>query len=164
MNKILFFLLILSNAAFAQIKFNSRIPVPKFNEKLKFSNPEESLEHLNFGIQDYIAEHMDSSFVKTYFKPQDSIEFNFNLIIDKFGNVNSINVNTEVDLFNQKIKNILQKINKFIPAKAVNVNENLDFYFSLSQNIILINTLGLNPFTEKYKKKLYVLNPEKPPY
>lgn len=128
-NVIIIIILFISNIVFSQYEINAE-QVPSFNRIDKESNHTTALNSLNHNIQDFIANTVSQNFVKQYFKPQDSIEFNFNMIISKNGIVNSININTDVSVFNEEIKRVLLLLPKFSPGKALIVKTPQDFYFT----------------------------------
>lgn len=119
--------------------------------------PELGLGELKMKTQDFISKNLDQAFVQKYLPKDQNIEFNIQYTIEANGMVlpESILVNTSVDFFNLKMKSVLVKLPRFIPAKTPETKETFayilkftpEFFVNQNNRLIPVYRQDLPDFT-----------------
>jgi len=111
---------------------------PTFYNCKKNQPPSKKMKEIRDSIQVYISNNLKSDYIKNILKPNDSIEFNYEIIIGEKGHLlyNKTKVRTSLPSFNREISKILNRLPKFTPGIATRtkkpynfkLNENPEFY------------------------------------
>lgn len=107
---------------------------PIFNGSSLNLPQELALGDLKMKTQKFISETLDTAFVRKYLPKDQNIEFNIAFTIGADGKVlpENIFVNTSVDFFNLKMKSVLVKLPRFIPAKIIDSRQTQPFEYILT--------------------------------
>lgn len=110
----------------AQDVYRSYGGIPVFQGSPLNLAPELGLGELKMKTQDFISQNLDQAFTQKYLPKDKNVEFNIQYTVEANGMVlpESIMVNTSVDFFNLKMKSVLVKLPRFIPAKSSVTKEN----------------------------------------
>jgi len=94
--------------------------VPTFNGSSINQSASQKAQDLKNKTQLFLSKKLSPEFIKRVLKPGDSIDFNYEIVIDESGHpiLNKTKVNTTSTYFNNKIIRCLNILPKFTPAVA----------------------------------------------
>ena len=152
----LFTLVLFSSIVFAQHPIDN-MSVPTYNGSSTNLSAIQKIQEIKDKTQLFLATKISPEFIKKILKPGDSIDFNYEIVIDKNGHPipNKTKVNTTNTYFNNKIIRFLNILPKFTPAVASVTDvpyqylNNMDIGFCLHDAYNLIPIYRVN-LQERY--------------
>jgi hypothetical protein len=121
---------IFSNIALSQFSIDSK-SIPTYNGSYIHQTATKKKQDIKDKIQFFLSEKLSPEFIKRVLKPGDYIEFNYEIIIDKSGQVitNKTLVNTTNNYFNSKVIRYLTPCQS-LPLQLQKLQKNLIHSYS----------------------------------
>ena len=137
---------IFSNIALSQFSIDSK-SIPTYNGSYIHQTATKKKQDIKDKIQFFLSEKLSPEFIKRVLKPGDYIEFNYEIIIDKSGQVitNKTLVNTTNNYFNSKVIRYLNTLPKFTPAVTKITKEPYPFVFNNDAEFFINDEYKLIP-------------------
>lgn len=143
--------IILTTCCFSSIVFSQysidNMSVPTFNKSSINQSAEQKIQEIKDKTQLFLATKISPEFVKRILKPGDSIDFNYELIIDENGHPipNKTKVNTTNTYFNNKIIRYLNILPKFTSALATETETPYPYLNNMAAEFIINDSYKLIP-------------------
>lgn len=142
----LFALVLFSSIVFAQHSIDN-MSAPTYNGSSTNLSAVQKIQDIKDKTQLYLSTKLSPGFIKRILKPGDSIEFNYELVIDKAGHPipNKTKVNTESSYFNNKIIRFLNILPEFTPAIASVTGAPYRYFSAMDAEFFVDDTYQLTP-------------------